>query len=323
MKILITGQDGFLASHLADYILEHEKAVEIWGTIRKGADRRNISHIIDQLHLVDMDLTDAYSVRNAVHTAMPDKVFSLAGQSYVPTSWTSPANTFEVNAVGTIHLLEAVRRECKDAYVQVAGSSEEYGDAYGEEPIAESRELRPLSPYGVSKVAADLVAFQYARSYGLNLLISRTFNQSGPRRGEQFFDSNWAKQIAEIEAGLRPPLIKHGNLDAVRDLSDARDTVQIYWMLSNLGYLRGVRVNVCSGHGFRMRYVLDKLIELSPEKQRIVLSPDPERMRPSDVPWLVGDPTALKALLGGVLPHRAYEKTLSDLLAYWRERISK
>jgi len=323
MRCLITGVDGFLASHLADYLLEHERNVEIFGTIRKGADRGNITHVLNQIHLVDMDLTDAYSVNAAVHVAEPDWIFHLAGQSYVPTSWTSPHVTFEVNAIGTCHLLEAVRKNCKDAYVQIAGSSEEYGRVRPNEcPITENQPLRPMSPYGVSKVAADKLGYQYARSYGLNICVTRTFNQSGPRRGDMFFDSDWCKQVALMEVDKHKKEIRHGNLDAVRDMSDARDTVKIYAAIAKKHKPTDSNVfNVCSGWGIEMSEVMELLKSMSIVE--FSTAQDPNRMRPSDVPLLVGSNDKLDKYLNDVmeLPYRPYAATLMDLLDYWRVRV--
>jgi len=322
-RALITGADGFLASHLVDCLLEHEKGLEIFGTIRKGADRKNIAHIMDQIELIDMDLTDAHSVHNAVSVADPQMVFHLAGQTYVPTSWTSPHITLEVNAVGTCHLLEAIKKVNDKAYVQIAGSSEEYGRVLPAEcPITESQPLRPMSPYGVSKVAADKLGYQYARSYGMNVCVTRTFNQSGPRRGDVFFDSDWAKQVALMELGQHKHEIRHGNLDAVRDMSDARDTVQVYARLAKMHKPNDPGVfNICSGWGVEMSEVLEMLKQLT--KVQFATTQDPNRMRPSDVPLLVGSNDKLSRYFGDEweIPQRPYEDTLTDLLAYWRERV--
>jgi GDP-4-dehydro-6-deoxy-D-mannose reductase len=323
IRALVTGANGFLASWLIDHYLEHEKNVEVWGTVRKGADKRNIAHVLDQVHLVDMDLTDAHSVRNVIREVKPDKVFHLGAHTYVPTSWSSPAYTFEANVLGTLHILEAVRENCKDAYVQIAGSSEEYGRVLPAEcPIREDQPLRPMSPYGVSKIAADKLGYQYARSYGLNICVSRTFNQSGGRRGIDFFDSNWCNQVALMEVGQHKHELRHGNLDAIRDLSDARDTVQVYAALARLHKPNDPGVfNVCSGFGIEMGDALDTLKGLSRVKFTTVQ--DPDRLRPSDVPLLIGSNDKLIRYFGDAfeIPTRSYDDTLSDLLDFWREQV--
>jgi GDP-4-dehydro-6-deoxy-D-mannose reductase len=270
-----------------------------------------------------MDLTDAHSVRNVIREVKPDKVFHLGAHTYVPTSWSSPAYTFEANVLGTLHILEAVRENCKDAYVQIAGSSEEYGRVLPAEcPIREDQPLRPMSPYGVSKIAADKLGYQYARSYGLNICVSRTFNQSGGRRGIDFFDSNWCNQVALMEVGQHKHEIRHGNLDAVRDLSDARDTVQVYARLAKMHKPNDPGVfNCCSGWGVEMSEVLDMLKGLT--KVKFTTVQDPARLRCSDVPLLVGSNDKLARYFGDEweIPQRPYDETLADLLAYWRERV--
>ena len=320
-RALITGVDGFMASHLTDYILDHEPDWEIYGTCRRLADKKNIVHRLKHIHLLDMELTDPHSVFNAVKAARPDRVFHIAGQSFVPSSWTSPAGTFETNAVGTANILEAVRTLYPATYVQIAGSSEEYGLVYPEEcPILEdSQPLRPMSPYGVSKVAADLFGWQYARSYKMNITRTRTFNTTGPRRGEMFVTSDFAKQIALIEAKKQEPHIVHGNLDAVRDFTDVRDTVRAYWLLSEKPGIGDV-FNICSGSAYTMREMLNILLRLSYYKGLITDSVDEKRLRPSDVPLLHGSNEKVHVLTGW-LPEYQFEDTMKDLLDYWRERV--
>jgi len=320
-RALITGVDGFVASHLTDYILEHEPDWEIYGTCRRLADKRNILHRLKDITVLDMELTDPHSVLNAVKAARPNKVFHLAGQSFVPSSWTSPAGTFETNAVGTANILEAVRLNHMDAYVQIAGSSEEYGLVHPFEcPINEDiQPLRPLSPYGVSKVAADLFGWQYARSYGMNITRTRSFNMTGPRRGEMFVTSDFAKQVALIEKKQQKPSIVHGNLEAIRDFTDVRDSVRAYWLLSSIRGTGDV-FNICSGNGHSMLNVLETLLKLTYFEGEITHYIDEKRLRPSDVPLLQGCNTKVIAATGW-RPKYHFEDTMKDLLDYWRERI--
>lgn len=324
MRVLITGIDGFIASHLVEYILKVEPGAEIFGTYRRGADRKNISKVEDKIKLVEMELTDPYSVLTAVKESTPDKVFHLAAQTFVPTSWNSPASTVAVNVDGTVNLLEAIRTSCpKDTFIFCQGSSEEYGLVHPEEcPIKETHPLRPLSPYGVSKVATDYFGYQYAKSYGMNILRCRTFNQTGPRRGDVFVDSNFAKQIAILEQiEKEKPMIYVGNLDAIRDFTDVRDTVRAYWMLSERKW-HGEVVNVCSGRGKSMKQVLEKLLELSRIGWKVDIVLDPARSRPSDVPLLIGDNTLLKCYIDWE-PNISWEESMRDLLEYWREKYPK
>jgi len=316
-KVLITGIDGFIASHLAERLLRKYTNVEVFGTIRRMADRKNIKDFEGDISLVDMELTDAHSVEDVVKTVVPDKVFHLAAQSYVPTSWTSPAGTIDTNVIGTLNVLEAVKKHSESAYVQVAGTSEEYGMVYFNEcPIKEENILRPLSPYGVSKVAADMLGYQYAKSFGMNILRTRTFNQTGPRRGEMFVDANFARQIVNIEKGKQTVLL-HGNLDAVRDFTDVRDTVDAYIELARRKWT-GEVLNVCSGKGHSMKDVLTTLVSMSDND--VELREDPARMRPSDVPLLIGDNTKMKMCIDWEQKY-SWNQSLKDLLYYTRQKL--
>jgi GDP-4-dehydro-6-deoxy-D-mannose reductase len=317
-RVFITGLDGFVASHLVDYILANHSEWEIYGSLRRMADKKNIAHVLDRVETVEMDVTDGHGVRRAIHRALPDKVFHLAGQTFVPTSWVSPAMTLETNAIGTVHLLEAIHQEAPDAFVQVAGSSEEYGYVLEKEcPIQETQPLRPLSPYGVSKVAEDLLGQQYAKSYGLNIVVTRSFNMTGPRRGEEFADSNFAKQIAEMEKGKRKA-VKHGDLSSVRDFTDVRDSVRAYWALSERRW-RGDVFNVCSGKGHSMNDVLYRLLDISSVENAHLVS-DPQRLRPSDVPFLIGSNAKIRRAVGWKREIE-HSRSLQDLLDHWRGRV--
>jgi GDP-4-dehydro-6-deoxy-D-mannose reductase len=206
-----------------------------------------------------------------------------------------------------------------DPAIQIAGSSEEYGLVYPDEvPIRETNPLRPLSPYGVSKVAADRLGFQYHRSYGMRIVITRSFNHTGPRRGEVFVTSNFAKQIVEIEKGKREPIIRVGNLEAQRDFSDVRDVVRAYWLSLEKGD-PGDCYNICSGTPRVIKDILDLHLKNS-EVKDIKIEEDPSRMRPSDVQILHGDCSKLKKRTGWK-QEIPFEKTMSDLRDYWRERI--
>ncbi|MCK4401787.1 GDP-mannose 4,6-dehydratase [bacterium] len=317
MKILITGITGFVGSHLADYALAKEN-VEVYGTIRWRSKTENIEHIKDKLHLIQCNLNDASSVNDLIVNIKPDKIFHLAAQSFVPTSWNSPAETLTSNIIGELNIFEAIRRAKINPWIQIAGSSEEYGMVYPEEtPIKETNPLRPLSPYGVSKVAQDLLAYQYYMSYKLNVVRTRAFNHTGPRRGDVFVCSEFAKRIAGIEKKGEPPVILVGNLDAQRDFTDARDIVKAYWL--GLDKCKpGEVYNICTGKAYRISEVLDILISLS--KVKIEIKNDPAKMRPSDVPYLGGDSAKFRDATGWK-PEIPFEKTMKDLLNYWREKV--
>lgn len=316
-KALITGITGFVGSHLAEYLID--RGVEVHGTDRWRSRTENIDHIKDKLKLVKTDMRDAHSVEQLISKVQPDYIFHLAAQSFVPMSWSAPVDTIETNVMGTVNLFEAVRKSKLEPRIQVAGSSEEYGMVYENElPIREGNPLRPMSPYGVSKVTQDMLSYQYNRSYGLKIVITRAFNHTGPRRGDVFVTSNFCKQVAEIEKGKRSPVIKVGNLEARRDFTDVRDVVKAYWLaLQKCEF--GQVYNICSGNAIKIKELLDMIVKMSTYKD-IKVEQDPDRMRPSDVTVLQGDCSKFKEKTGWK-PEIPFEKTVEDLLNYWRERV--
>jgi GDP-4-dehydro-6-deoxy-D-mannose reductase len=317
MRVLITGITGFAGSHLADYILANHPDVEVCGIIRWRSRRENILHIEEKIALFEADLKDVISLKKSLVEIRPDRIFHLAAQSFVPFSWKCPAETFTINAVGQINLFEAVLSLELDPKIHVAGSSEEYGMVQSEElPMRETNPLRPLSPYAVSKVAQDLLAWQYFKSYGLRTVRTRGFNHTGPRRGEVFICSNFAKQIAEIEKGKRDSVIHVGNLEARRDFSDVRDIVRGYWLCLEKGE-EGEVYNIGSGKTHTMQTVLDMLLSMS--KVNVKVQIDSRRIRPSDVPVLLADSSKFRKLTGWK-PEIPLRQSLQDLLDYWRER---
>ena len=254
-----------------------------------------------------------------IEEVRPDGIVHLAGQSSVHQSWLDPGGTLRTNVLGIVHLLDAARRAALRPAVLVVGSAEEYGPvSEAELPIRETAPLRPASPYAVSKVAQGALALLYGPAGGMRVVLTRTFHHTGPGRGEAFAESSFARQIAEIEHGLRPPVIEVGNLDAVRDFSDVRDVVRAYLLLLEKGE-PGQAYNVCSGRGRRIREVLDLLLASS--SARVEVRVDAERLRPSDVPAQVGDPSRLRAATGWE-PRIPLEETLADLLADWRARVA-
>ena len=318
MRVLITGITGFAGSHLAEYILTHHPEVEVYGLIRWRSRRENIVHIEDKITLVEGDLKDIVSLKKMLANVKPDWIFHLAAQSFVPTSWKCPAETFSINAIGQINLFEAILDLGLSPKIQIAGSSEEYGLVYENEiPMKETNPLRPLSPYAVSKVAQDLLAFQYWKSYGLRTVRTRGFNHTGPRRGEVFICSNFARQIAEIEKEKRDPVILVGNLEAKRDFTDVRDIVRAYWLSLEKGE-EGEVYNIGTGRAYAMQDILDMLISLSQVKVEVKV--DPERLRPSDVPILLSDSSKFRQLTGWE-PRIPLRQSLEDLLNYWRARV--
>jgi GDP-4-dehydro-6-deoxy-D-mannose reductase len=317
MRVLITGFTGFVGSHLADHLVARGD-VEIFGVHRWRSRMDNVEHLRGRVRFLEGDLRDATAVRRVLREARPDRIFHLAAQSYVPTSWLAPAETLGGNLLGQLNLFEAIRELDLPARVHIAGSSEEYGLVQPHEiPIREENPLRPLSPYAVSKVAQDMLAYQYWQSYRLHVVCTRGFNHTGPRRGEVFVTSNFARQVAEIEKGRREPVVSVGNLDSVRDFTDVRDMVRAYWLALEQGQ-PGEVYNVCSGRGYTARQVLDILLQLAHVQVRV--EEDPARMRPSDVTLLIGDCSKFRSATGWQ-PTIPFEVTLKDLLEHWRGRV--
>jgi GDP-4-dehydro-6-deoxy-D-mannose reductase len=316
---LITGITGFAGSHLAEYLLNEHPDVEVFGTYRWRSRMDNIEHLRTRVKLLEADLRDYTSMYNALDRSRPDFIFHLAAQSFVPSSWTAPNETLTTNVSGQTNLFEAVRALHIDPVVQLACSSEEYGLVLPDEvPIKETNPLRPLSPYAVSKVAQDYLGYQYFQSYGLKAIRTRGFNHTGPRRGQVFVTSNFCSQVAAIELGMQEPVIRVGNIEAIRDFTDVRDMVRAYWLAVNHGK-PGEVYNIATGHGIRIRELLDRIIALANVEVKIEV--DPERLRPSDVEILIGDSSKFRADTGWE-PRIPFEQTLHDLLDYWRRTLA-
>ncbi len=318
MRALITGITGFAGSHLAEYLLAEHPEVEVFGTYRWRSRRENIEHFDERVKMIEADLRDYSSLHSLLDEVRPDYIFHLAAQSFVPSSWRAPAETLGTNITGQTNLFEAVRYLELDPVIQIACSSEEYGLVHPDEtPIKETNPLRPLSPYAVSKVTQDFMGYQYFQSYGLKVIRTRAFNHTGPRRGDVFVTSNFAKQVASIEAGLQDPVIHVGNLEAIRDFTDVRDMVRAYWLGVQKGR-PGEVYNIATGNGIHIHELLDMLLEMSTVD--VEVRQDPERMRPSDVEILIGDSSKFRADTGWE-PEIPFEKTLADVLQYWRDRL--
>src|SRR5262252_3080656 len=215
MRILITGITGMVGSHLAEYVLAHHPGVEVHGLTRWRSPLVNIQGILSRIWLHDGELRDLSSLVHLLSSVKPEWIFHLAAQSYVSSSFLAPADTLHTNVIGTTNLLEAARISGIDPKIHICSSSEVYGQVLESElPIRESNEFRPASPYAVSKTGEDMIAKQYFLSYGIKTIRTRMFTHTGPRRGDVFAESAFAKQIAEIEAGVRPNPVKVGNLNS-------------------------------------------------------------------------------------------------------------
>jgi len=316
MRVLITGITGFVGSHMAECALA--KGAQVFGSTRWRSKTDNIEHLRSKVTFIESDLRDLSSVRALLEISVPDYVVHLAAQSFVGVSWHAPAETLTTNILSQVNLLEALRGLKMSPRFLAAGSSEEYGLVLeGELPIKETNPLRPLSPYAVSKVTQDMMAYQYFKSYGLPIVRTRAFNHEGPRRGDVFVTSNFARQVAEIEAGMREPVVYVGDLTPRRDYSDVRDIVRGYWLLLERGE-PGEVYNLCSGRSWSIQQVLDFVLNLSTVKG-ITVKTDPARLRPSDVMILEGDPTKMHEATGWKV-EIPFERTLTELLDYWRQR---
>ena len=317
MRVLITGITGFVGSHMSELALA--KGAEVFGSIRWRSKTENIDHLRNRMTLIECDLRDLSSVRNLLEAAEPTHIVHLAAQSFVGASWKAPAETLSTNIVSQVNLLEGMRGLKIAPRFLAIGSSEEYGLVHADElPIKETNPLRPLSPYAVSKVTQDMMGYQYFKSYGLPIVRTRAFNHEGPRRGDVFVTSNFARQVAEIEAGIREPVMFVGDLKPKRDYSDVRDIVRGYWALLERGE-PGEVYNLCSGRAWPIQQVLDFLLERSTVKG-IAVRTDPARLRPSDVMELEGDASKIERATGWKV-EIPFERTLTDLLDYWRQRI--
>ena len=324
-KVFITGITGFVGSHLADYILENFPEVQILGLARWRSPTDNIRHILNKISLQFGDLLDPFSLKTILSNHKPDVIFHLAAQSYVPFSFSSPVATLNTNVIGTCNLLETIK-ELKlasdyDPVVHVCSSSEVYGQVREDEiPIKEDVPLRPASPYGVSKVGEDMLGYQYWLSWGIKTLRTRMFTHTGPRRGEPFVVSNFAKQVAAIEAGLAPPVVKVGNLESIRTFIDVRDAVRAYWLLVTK-CTPGEVYNIGGVETMRIGEMLNMLLGLSSVKN-IKIEVDPNRLRPSDVTLQI--PSTEKFYKEtGWKPEIKFKQTLEDTLNYWREYYKK
>jgi GDP-mannose 4,6-dehydratase len=319
-SVLITGITGFVGSHLAEYIIDQSLETQILGLIRWRAPKDNVRAILDKITLCYGDLLDMASLKSVLAEHRPDVIFHLAAQSYVDFSFVAPVVTLQTNVIGTANLLEAVRQQKNlngyDPVVHICSSSEVYGQVReNETPIKEDNPFRPASPYAVSKVGEDMLSFQYWLSWKIKTIRTRMFTHTGPRRGEVFVTSNFAKQVAAIEAKLAEPVIKVGNLKSVRTFLDVKDAVEAYWLLVNK-CPPGEVYNIGGKETMTVGEMLNMLLKLSTVKN-IDVKVDPARLRPSDVTLQIPCIDKFTAATGWK-PQIKFEQTLENLLNYWR-----
>lgn len=316
-----------VGSHLADYLLDNTDW-DIYGMCRWRSPLDNVEHLLDRvnkkdrLYFIDGDLTDYISLQNAVNIARPDYVFHLAAQSYPKTSFTSPLNTFDTNIMGTERLLEVLRHNNEiDPVIHVCSSSEVFGRVPKEKlPIDEECSFHPASPYSISKIGTDLIGRFHVEAYGQKCLTTRMFTHTGPRRGDVFAESSFAKQIAMIEKGLLPPIVKTGNLKSMRTWADVRDAVRAYYLLVTSDLKPGEFYNIGGSFSCSVEDMLNYLISLSTCKT-IKVEQDQSRMRPLDADLQVPNTNKFKSATGWE-PIIPFETTMKDLLDYWRQKVS-
>lgn len=328
MKALITGMTGMVGSHLADYLLENTDW-DVYGLQRWRSPLDNIMHLMERINRHDRvfveygDLNDQASLLTALEKVKPDYIFHLAAQSYPMTSFTAPFDTLNTNIIGTCRLLESVRLLHQKPIIHVCASSEVFGriprERLPENGIHEDCPFHPASPYAISKVGTDLVGRYYAEAYDMTVMTTRMFTHTGPRRGDVFHESTFAKQIAMIEAGLQAPVVKVGNLDSLRTYADVRDAVRAYYMLVTVNPIKGEYYNIGGTYTCTVGDTLNTLRSFSTVKD-IKVEVDPLRLRPIDADLQVPDCSKFTAH-SGWKPEIPYEQTMLDLLNYWRAKI--
>jgi len=328
MNALITGITGMVGSHLVDYLIENTEW-NIYGFIRWNDRLDNLEHHFDRINkkdrifLINGDLNDLPSVQSAINESEPDYVFHLAAQSYPKTSFRAPLETLQTNIIGTANLLESIGNYGNDnIVVHVCASSEIFGKVPKEKlPIDEECSIHPASPYAISKVGTDLLGRYYAEAFGITIMTTRMFTHTGPRRGDVFSESTFAKQIAMIEAGLQEPTIYVGNLDSLRTYADVRDAVEAYFLLVTENPIGGEYYNIGGEYTCKIGDMLNYLISQSTVKN-IKVEVDEDRLRPIDADLQVPNTEKFRKHTGWK-PKYTFEETMNDLLEYWRNEIKK
>jgi GDPmannose 4,6-dehydratase len=324
-KALITGVTGMVGSHLLDFLIKNTNW-DVYGVLRWRSSLNNISNHIDlinsgkRIKLLYADIRDTLAVQEAFKSSKPDYIFHLAAQSYPQTSFSSPLDTIETNIQGTVRVLDSINKYCPKAIVHVCSSSEIFGKVPRSKlPIDEDCTFHPASPYAISKVGTDLLARHYAEAYKMCVMSTRMFTHTGPRRGDVFAESSFAKQIALIEAKLIPPIVKVGNLESLRTVADVRDAVRAYFLLVTKKPVSGAYYNIGGTHTCKIRDILSVLLKKSKIK-KIKIVTDKNRLRPLDADLQIPNTKKFKSHTGWK-PEISFDKTMTDLLEYWRDRV--
>jgi GDP-mannose 4,6-dehydratase len=326
-NVLITGITGMVGSHLAEFLFK-ETDWNIVGISRWRSNLDNletlIPHINERLRvsIEYADITDYQSLISIFSKYKFDYVFHLAAQSFPLTSFSSPNDTLNTNIQGTVNVLEAVKNYCSDAKVHICSSSEVFGKVPRELiPIDETCNFHPASPYAISKVGVDLLSRYYAEAFNICSISTRMFTHTGPRRGDVFAESSFAKQIALIEAGYIKPIISVGNLQSMRTIADVRDAVRAYYLLLTVNPISGEYYNIGGRFSCTVKDILTKLIEISNVKDYEIIV-DKERLRPIDADLQIPNISKFSQHTNWE-PIYTFEETMSDLLEYWRKKIHK
>ncbi len=318
MRILITGIAGFVGSYLADLLIT-KKDVAVYGTDRPGADTRNIDHIKSSIKLYqECDIKIKRDVKGLLDRVAPDHIIHLAGQSSPLLSIQYPEETVATNVIGQVNIFEALSALRLGPKIIIAGSCDEYGFVTKDKmPIQENCKLSAGSLYALTKVAQEVLGIGVYYKQGYDVVVTRPFHATGPRRPERFVCSSFARQIALIEKKRQEPTISFGNMDIKRDFTDVRDVANAYWLILKKGKA-GQVYNICSQRARSIKEILGVLLSLS--KVKVELKADPDRMRVNDAPLFIGDCSKLRKLTNWK-PKIPFEQTLKDLLNYWRKNI--
>ncbi len=327
-NVFITGITGMVGSHLADFLIQNTSC-KIHGLVRWRSNFENLNKLIPEINrskrifLHYGDLNDEMSIDKIIKKVKPDYIYHLAAQSYPQTSFTEPVYTLSTNILGTLRVLEAAKKYASKANIHVCSSSEVFGRVKKDKlPINENCSFHPASPYAISKVGTDLIGKFFFEAYGLKVQMTRMFTHTGPRRGDVFAESTFAKQIAMIEQGFIKPVVMVGNLNSLRTIADVRDAVEAYFLLLTKNPIPGAIYNIGGKNTFTVKKILEYLLSKSPIKKKIKVVVDKKRLRPIDADLQVPDVRKF-AKHTGWKPKISFEKTMDDLLDYWRKRVKK
>lgn len=311
-KALIIGAAGFVGGYLADYLRE-KQGMEVYVT---KLPQEEFCGNSDRVY--NLDILNIEEIISLLFEARPDSIFHLAAQSSVGVAWKNPLLTIDINIKGSVNVMDAVRELYYKPRILLIGSGEEYGHIEkGETPIREENRLRPGNIYAATKVCQNMIGNIYAQAYDMEVMMVRAFNHIGPTQSPIFVVSDFCRQVAEIEKGIREPVMYVGNLDARRDFTDVRDVVEAYGLLAEYGK-PGETYNVGRGEAISIREILEMIIALSDRDIRIEI--DKNKLRPVDVPIIEADISKIHSLTGWK-PKIPLKQTIEETLNYWRETI--